>query len=587
MSGHHLTNPLHPPGGDQRPGGSQSSLEVVPESETGPRRGSGCLAASSPWLPAALCGVLLVAVVALYYPVYRFPFLALNDGEYVAQNLRIQQLNWNFVSWSLTTFHAANWHPLTWLSHALDYQLFGLDAGGHHAMNLLLHVLNALLLFWVLWRATGYAGCSFMVAALFALHPINVESVAWVAERKNLLSMMFLLLALGAYRWYASGPRLGRYSMVALLYVLGLMAKPQVITLPFLLLLWDYWPLERMNFASDNSGAPADGSATIPQRSFSWLLLEKLPLLALSAASAIVTVCAQRAGGAMGGALRSYPLRVRIENAVISYARYLDKAIWPSKLGFFYPHAYGFRLRQIALASLLLLLVSAFTVAFRQRRYLLVGWLWFLGALVPMIGLLQVGGQAMADRYAYLPFVGLFIAVCWGAADWAEQWRVPQGCVAGASVLVLALLGFATHRQVSYWSSDLALWSHTAVVTTPNAAAENVVAETLQREGREEDAMVHFRTASAMDPLLPYPHYHIGVYDEDQGRPREAIAEFQQVIALTARDKGVLAELRADAFQRLSSAYEAIGDAANADRCVKLSLQEKRKEWSFDAGTHP
>ncbi len=530
--------------------------------------------------------MLLLATFALYYPVHRFPFIALNDGEYITQNLRIQQLNWDSIAWSFTTFHAANWHPLTWLSHALDYQLFGLDAGRHHESNLLLHALNAVLLFWVLWRATGYAGRSFMVAALFAFHPINVESVAWVAERKNLLSMTFLLLALGAYCWYASRPRLGRYAVVVLLYALGLMAKPQVVTLPFLLLLWDYWPLRRMNFGGDDSSVAATEPA-VPQRSFGWLLLEKAPLLAFSAASAIVTVYAQRAGGAMGGALRSYPLTVRIENAVISYARYLDKAVWPLNLAFFYPHPSAFRLRQVALAAILLLLITVLAVALRQRRYLLVGWLWFLGALVPMIGLLQVGGQAMADRYAYLPFVGLFIALCWGVADWAEQRRLPHAALGVAGALALVLLMLATHRQLSYWSSDLALWSHTARITGDNAAAENLIAETLQRAGSREAAMAHFRTASAMDPLLPYPRYHLGVYEEDQGHPREAITQFQQVLVVTASDNGVLAGLRADTLLRMSSAYEALGDSVNADRCVELALQEQRKERSFEASTRP
>ena len=362
------------------------------------------------------------------------------------------------------------------------------------------------------------------------------------------------------------------------------------------MLLWDYWPLRRIALRSSLFAFRQEDSANdsgekrtakSEQRSFGWLLLEKVPLLALSAVSAIITVYAQRAGGAMGGALRSYPLSVRIENAVISYARYLDKAVWPLNLAFFYPHPSAFRVRQVALAAILLLLITAIAVALRQRRYLLVGWLWFLGALVPMIGLLQVGGQAMADRYAYLSFVGLFIALCWGVADWAEQQRLPRAALPVAGALALALLMVATHRQLSYWSSDLALWSHTAHVTGDNAAAENLIAETLQRAGSREAAVAHFRTASAMDPLLPYPRYHLGVYEEDQGHPREAIAQFQQVLAVTATDNGVLAGLRADTLLRMASAYEAVGDSANAERCVKLALQEQRKERSFEASTHP
>ena len=553
------------------------------------------------WIVAALAFVLAAATVALYFPVHHYPFVSLNDAEYVTQNVRIQQLDWDSIVWSFTTLYAANWHPLTWLSHALDYHLFALAAGGHHLTNALLHALNAVLLFWVLWRATGYVGRSFMVAALFALHPINVESVAWIAERKNLLSMMFLLLALGAYRWYAARPRVGRYTLVLIFYVFGLMSKPQIITLPFLLLLWDYWPLERVacrqslfafrqKFAASISGEQRIANSEDrfgEQRSFGWLLLEKLPPLALSAASAVITVHAQRSGGAMGGALRSYSLVVRLENAVVCYARYLSKAIWPARLAFFYPHPVIFHLRQVAMASLLLLLLTAVAVALRRHRYLVVGWLWFLGSLVPMIGLLQVGGQAMADRYAYLSFVGLFIAFCWGVADWAKQRRLPNVCVAGASLALLLVLMVATHRQLTYWSSDLALWAHTAQVTGNNSAAENMVGESLQKAGRAQEAMEHFRNAAAIDPLLPYPHYHLGVYDEENGNPQDAILQFKRVIALTQSDTGVLAGLRANTFTHMASSYEATGDTANAERATRLASEEQHRDWSFETNTRP
>ena len=550
----------------------------------------------SPLRHSIALAVLLAAVaVAAYYPVHRLPFVSLNDAEYVTQNFRIQQLNWNTIAWSFTTFHAANWHPLTWLSHAVDYQLFSLDSGGHHDSNLLLHVLNVLLLFWVLWRATARAGRSFMVAALFALHPINVESVAWVAERKNLLSMFFLLLALGAYRWYASNPRIGRYYVVAGFFVLGLMSKPQVVTLPFLLLLWDYWPLERIAFRPPRFAVRQNGSGKISGEKrkangewrFLWLVLEKLPLLAFSAAAAVLTIQAQRAGGAMGGALRSYSLGMRMENAIICYVRYLGKAIWPGHLAFFYPHAAAFRLYQVLLAFLLLLTITVLVLAFRSRRYLLVGWLWFLGALVPMIGLLQVGGQAMADRYAYLSFVGLFIALCWLVADLAEQRHISRVLLAPACAVVLGLLMFATHRQLGYWSDDVSLWSHTVKVTGNNAAAENLLGEALQREGRRGEAMIHFRAAAAIDPLLPYPHYHVGIYDEEQGHPEEALEQFKRVIALTRTDTGVLAPLRADTFQRMASAYDATGDSAAAEDCIRSSLQEQRLGRKFDLSTAP
>ncbi len=279
---------------------------------------------------------LVVVTVALYYPVLSHPFLNFDDDVYVVSNRNIQAgLHWETVKWSFTTFRSGNWHPLTWLSHALDWQMFASDAGGHHATNLVLHVINVLLLFWVLRRATGYVGRSAMVAALFALHPVNVETVAWIAERKDLLSMTFFLLALAAYRWYATSPRASRYLTVAGFYALGLMAKPQVITLPCVLLLWDYWPLRRMSGTSDPAVTPT--KSDFPPRSFSWLALEKIPLFALAAASSIVTIAAQYDSGSMTGP-HWQPLVVRIENAIVAYARYLGKAVWPSNLAVLYPH---------------------------------------------------------------------------------------------------------------------------------------------------------------------------------------------------------------------------------------------------------
>jgi hypothetical protein len=555
----------------------------LPEHEVQSQHGAGLF--GQPVRRGVLLGLgllLVVATLAVYFPVNQYPFISLNDGEYVTHNVHITQLNWEMLQWSLTSYYAANWHPLTWLAHAVDVQLFSLNPGLHHDSNLLLHVMNTVLLFWILWRATASVGRSFMVAALFALHPMNVESVAWIAERKNLLSMFFLLLALGAYRWYASNPRLGRYLVVAALFALGLMSKPQVITLPFVLLLWDYWPLRRMFAGKDQSQA---SDAIIPAKSFSWLVLEKLPLLVFSAVSAFLTVAAQQAGGAMGGVQRSYSFAVRAENAIVAYTQYLGKAVWPTHLAFFYPHASRFR--HVWLESLLLLAITVLTVASTNRRYLAVGWFWFLGTLVPMIGLLQVGGQAMADRYAYLPFVGLFIALCWGVADWVEQWRVSGILVAGASVAILLLLAFATHRQLNYWSSDVALWSHTVEVTKDNSGAENVLGEALQKEGRADDAMLHFRSAAAMDPLLPYPYYHIGVYEQQHGNPQGAIERFRKVIDLTQSDRGVLAVLRADTLVRMSNAYEAVGDEADAAKCLNLAAQERRKQQTFAASGSP
>ena len=395
-------------------------LRAKPKKGTSSQPGAGRFARPAKKI-LVLSLFLVVATVALYYPAIHHPFVNYDDDGYVTENVHVQTgLNWDMVEWAFTSYDQANWHPVTWLSHALDCQLFQLDPAGHHGTNVLLHALNVVLLFWILVQATGSAGRSFMVAALFALHPINVESVVWIAERKNLLSMLFFLLALGVYRWYARGPRPGRYAVVALLFALGLMAKPQVITLPFVLLLWDYWPLRRM--FTDGEFA-ATGAATIfPVRSFSRLILEKLPLVVLSAVNAAITMQAQR----LGGLNPDVSLSARLANALVCYARYVGKAVWPTRLAPMYPHPGNSLAKwEVFTALLFLLVVTALVTAGRRHRYLPVGWLWFLGTLIPMIGLVQVGRQAMADRYAYLPFIGLFIMICWG---WRTVWwRVAGG----------------------------------------------------------------------------------------------------------------------------------------------------------------
>ena len=415
-----------------------------------------------------LLAILLVAAsIVLYYPVGHYPFSNTDDGEYVVNNFNIKYgLNWGVVKWAFSGYYLGNWHPLTWLSHAVDCELFYLNAGRHHEMNAIFHAMNALLLFWVLSRTTGSAKRSLMVAALFAVHPVNVESVVWISERKNLLSMFFFLLALGSYTWYALKPRADRYALVVLLYACALMSKPQVVTFPFILLLWDYWPLQRM-FAPNHA---VSLNRPVPQnaepKSFTWLLLEKLPLFGLSAASAIVTVKAQGAAGAMRGPFNTFPFPSRLGNAIISYPRYLGKAIWPTHLAFLYPHpGRSLAIWEIIAAAVFLLATSIVVVVYRRRRYLFVGWFWFLGTLLPMIGLVQVGPQAMADRYAYLPLVGLFIMTCWGVSDWASRRRISNRWLASASIAALAVLSVTAHRQIGYWKDDVTLWSHTVNVT--------------------------------------------------------------------------------------------------------------------------
>jgi hypothetical protein len=553
---------------------------------------------SQPQKRAMVLGLaLVIATLVLYFPAIHHPFVNYDDDGYVTSNLHVQAgLTWDTVAWAFTSFDQANWHPLTWLSHALDWQFFQLDPAGHHGTNLLLHAVNAALLFWILVQATGFTGRSFMVAALFALHPINVESVVWVAERKNLLSMLFFLLALGAYRWYVRAPRAGRYSLVALLFALGLMAKPQIVTLPFVLLLWDYWPLQRM-LIGERAATGTD--AVFPPKNFLNLLLEKLPLVALSAISAAITVKAQEHGGLNP----ELSFSARIANAIVSYARYMGKAFWPIHLAPMYPHPGNSLARSEVFAALLfLLVVTALVIAARRHRYLLVGWLWFLGTLIPMIGLVQVGRQAMADRYAYLPFIGLFIMVCWGVADCvvtSSRWlasrrgaptvrsaspaptRISTVLLAAICVGVLVALALVTHRQIDYWGDNVTLWSHTLQVTSHNYEAEEDLGEALLAKGEQVDAMPHFYRAIEIDPRRPLPHMYIAVYDQEHGNLQDAIAQYRKVLSVSQNTS-----TNAPALANMGHAYLQLGNMAQARESLQaaVALDPHKMETWMDLG---
>jgi tetratricopeptide (TPR) repeat protein len=550
-----------------------------------------------PWV---LAGLLALLTLAVYAPVNHHPFFTLDDDGYVVSNGHLQSGSlFDTVGWALTSYDLANWHPVTWLSHAIDLRLFGLDPAGHHDVNLLLHLANALLLFWILLRATGRRGCSFMAAALFALHPVNVESVAWIAERKNLLSLFFFLLALGAYRWYAMKPRVGRYSLVALLYALGLMAKPQVITLPFVLLLWDYWPLGRM-FHTAETGEHLTAqllagssrfrtNSSIPPQKFSWLVLEKLPLLALSLGSAILTMRAQ----GLAGAMRYYPLSIRLGNAIVAYARYIAKALWPSHLAVFYPHT-ELSAANVSAALLVVVAITAFVFYRRGQRYLAVGWLWFLGTLVPMIGIIQVGEQAMADRYAYLSFIGLFLMICWGVADFANREHLSPAWLAASCVAVLLALTALTYRQLSYWGDNVTLWSRMLTISPGTYQVEENLGVALLESGQPEPAMEHFQRVTALVPastatmgreLAGYAavaHLYLGAYDQQHGKLADAIGHYQNVLALAqdfavrnvyAHLPPVLTKIKAATLGNMGDAYYASRDLSNAKTSYEAALQ--------------
>ena len=476
------------------------------------RSKTGAFAQGSPqgdqWRTWAVCLLLAVVVFAVYFPVLRHPFVIYDDVDYVSQNQQVQQgLTLGTLRWALTSMQFSNWHPLTWMSHALDCELFGLDAGGHHLTSLLLHAINAVILFFLLSRMTGKIGRSLMVALLFGLHPVNVESVAWVAERKTVLSMLFLLLALWAYLWYVRKPGIGRHGCVDALFALALAAKPMAVTFPFLLLLLDYWPLQRIKLQriklqQDNDWQSPSETLSLPQVPPLRLFTEKLPLFALSAASCTVTVIAQHRVALK--TMEAFPLRDRVVNAIFSYVMYLWKFVWPVHLSVFYAPQ-GSRLA-IWQAVLCLAFITAISIlVWRERRsrpYLLFGWLWFLGTLVPMIGIVQVGDQGMADRYAYLPYVGIFIAAVWGLADLAERSRIESRWSAAAACAVLLVLSFLTRGQLRNWESSYALFTHSLQVAPDNYVAENIVGTALLEEAFRTtgqkcatEALVHFEDA--------------------------------------------------------------------------------------------
>lgn len=512
----------------------------------------------------------MVATLALYNPVNRHPFVNYDDDRYITENPHVHNgLTWPTITWAFTATEQGNWHPLTWLSHALDYQLFHQNPAGHHFTSLLIHAANAVLLFLFLMYATRRLGPSLFVAALFALHPINVESVAWVAERKNVLCTFFFFATLIAYCWYARQPDWRRYLVFAGLFLLGLMSKPMVITLPFVLLLLDYWPLGRIR------GGRADATAA----PLSKLVVEKLPLIALSAASAVITMQAQRAGGAMRSTAQ-FSLAVRLENAVMAYAMYLWKMIWPSHLSPIYPHP-GDSLAgwQVGTSALVLLAMTAVALKFRARRYLLTGWPWFLGTLVPVIGLVQVGDQAMADRYAYIPLVGIFIMIAWGIADLADSKQIGLVVRVIPAACVLLALSFATNRQLGYWSSNYDLWTHAVAVTGRNFIAQDNLGGALLWLGKTDEAYLHFQAAAEINPLDPMSRSNLGAYLQEHGHMAEAIEKYNRVITLTS-DSGLLAAT----YANLGAAYRKLGEDEKARTSYDQALQLNSNQYNAYLG---
>ncbi|MGC4073946.1 MAG: tetratricopeptide repeat protein [Nibricoccus sp.] len=473
------------------------------------------------WLLAA---GLVAATLAIYWPVHRFEFVAFDDPEYVVENPMVQGgLTWAGVTWAFTSGELGNWHPLTWLSHMLDVELFGPGAGGPHVMSVIFHLANTFLAFALLRGLTGALWRSALVAALFALHPLHVESIAWVAERKDVLSAFFFLLTLAAYARYARATRRRalHYAGALVLFACGLMSKPMVVTLPCVLLLLDWWPLRRWQLAGPRETL----------RELGRLLVEKIPFFLLTVAASIVTFVTQWRNDIVQSL--GLPLGDRLGNALVAYARYLGMTAWPADLAFFYPHPKTWPALAITAAAALMIAVTA-CVLWRARRlpFVAIGWFWFVGMLVPTIGIVQVGGQSLADRYTYLPHLGLFILLIWG---WEEvtarrpAWRAPLGMVA---VAIVAACAVRTRVQLHHWRGSEALFRHALAVTENNALAHNNLGNVLLHSGRSEEAIRHYEQALAIDPDDAHALNNLGTALVRLHRFERAIPHLEAVVRL-------------------------------------------------------
>lgn len=506
---------------------------------------------SSPQRNAPLIAALAGVTALIYARMLGADFVNYDDGKYLYENPYLQfGLNLDTLRWAATTNYFSNWHPLTWLSYALDVTLFGVNATGSHAVNVLFHVANTALLFLFFAKATGSRWRSALVAALFALHPLHVESVAWIAERKDVLSTFFWLLTMLAYLRYVTAPSLGRYAWVALAFALGLMSKPMLVTLPLVLVLLDYWPLQRAELSFVQLGRR---------------VLEKTPLLLLSAGVSALTYWAQTTGGSVIS-LETYSAELRAANALVAYASYIGNLFWPSGLAVIYPHPTSIPLARTLMAAALLAAVSgAALYEARRRPYLLVGWLWFIGTLVPVIGLLQVGHQAMADRYTYVPLIGLCVALAWGLGDVAQRWPARQRVL--HALVAVAVLGLSamTWQQLGYWQGGIPLYKHTLAVTEKNYLAHTKLAEAQADAGQLEEAIQNFQLSLRVRPEFANTHLNLGVALWGVGRHEQGLAHMVEAVKLDPTDPGAHVNL-GSAYQQYGRSDEAIPHLEEAVR---------------------
>jgi len=489
---------------------------------------------ASPVQPASrrlivfLAVLLALGTAAVYAPAMGNGFVNLDDPDYVTRNPYVLGgLTWADIHWALgSNYPSSNWHPLTWISHMADVQLYGRNPPGHHFTSVLLHALDVVLLFLLMEWGTSRALRSAAVAALFAVQPLNVEAVAWISERKSVLCVLFFLLGIGAYGWYAKRPGVGRYLAVALCFGLGITAKVMVVSFPFALLLLDYWPLGRL------PGMDAEGRPRAFFAGVRALVIEKIPLFAMAAAGAAVTVYVHSREHALTA---SMPFSWRFKNAIFSYVAYLGKAIWPVRLAPYYPHPENtLSWTMVFLAGLLLAGISVIVWQLRQRKYLLMAWLWYLVTMLPMIGFVQTGRQGMADRFMHIPMLGLLFGVVWLVGDWAAEKNWQKEITVGLFLLIAVPFAAVTIKQIGYWRDSYTLFGHTLEVTRNNGLIENDFGVALVERGEPEAAVQHFVAAERLSPDLASPHYNLAIFLQKQNRLEDAEREYRAALALSS-----------------------------------------------------
>ena len=527
-------------------------------------------------LIAFLAALLALGTAAVYALAMRNGFVNLDDPDYVTRNPRVLAgLTWADIRWALgSSYPSSNWHPLTWISHMVDVQLYGRNPAGHHFTSVLLHILGVVLLFLLIERATGRPLRSAAVAALFAVQPLNVEAVAWISERKSVLSVLLFLLAIGAYGWYAKKPGVGRYLWVVLFFGLGITAKVMVIPFPFALLLLDYWPLGRL------SGTDTDGNSRKFYPALRALVIEKIPLFVMAAAGGAVTVYVHSREHALTATM---PFSWRFKNAIFSYLAYLGKAIWPVGLAPYYPHPENtLSWTIVALSGLALAAITLIVWRFRERKYLLMGWLWYLGTMLPMIGFIQTGRQGMADRFMHIPMMGLLFALVWLIGDLAAERHWQKEIAVAMFLLALAPFAALTIKQIGYWHDSYTLFAHTLDVTKNNGFAENDFGVALMERGEPQLAVQHFAAAVHLSPDLASPHYNVAVLLQKQNRLDDAEHEYRAALALSSDQAEIV-----QSHNNLGILYLVQGKyaAATAELSAAIALDSNEQNSYIGRGT--